>query len=197
MRTKIKLFEFLKAPVYMDLSFLIILFFFDLYVFFALFSSILIHEIAHAWVANNKGYKVYGIDIGLLAGSAYIQANINERDSISITFAGPLSNILLSLLSFIFLLFFNSKFLDWFFIINSLLFIFNILPIYPMDGGHILRNILMLNMNRKVGKEIANKVSLITSIIIMGVSLYLGFIILSLFSAYFIYTSYNELKNGK
>lgn len=194
---KIELFKFLKAPVRLDIFFLAIFLFLDIKMSIALFLSILIHEMAHAWVADNKGYKVYGIDIGLLVGSASIQANINQRDSIPITFAGPLSNILLALLSFFILLFFDSQFLYSFFIINILLFIFNILPIYPMDGGVIIRDILMLNMNRRVGKRIADKVSLITSIIVLGISLYLGFIILSLFSVYFIYTSYNELKNGK
>ena len=195
---KIELFKFLKAPVRLDVFFLVVFLFLDIKMAISLFLSILVHEMAHAWVANSKGYKVYGIDIGLLIGSASIQANINQRDSIPITFAGPLSNILLALLSFIISLFYDSNnFLYSFFIINILLFIFNILPIYPMDGGVILRDILMLNMNRRVGKRIADKVSLVTSIIVLVVSLYLGFIILSLFSAYFIYTSYNELKNGK
>ena len=194
---KIELFKFLKAPVRLDIFFLVIFLFLDIKMSISLFLSILVHEMAHAWVANKKGYKVYGIDIGLLVGSASIQANINQRDSIPITFAGPLSNILLTLLSFILLLFFDSQLLDSFLIINILLFTFNILPIYPMDGGVILRDILMLNMNRRVGKRIAGKVSLVTSIIVLVVSLYLEFFILSLFAIYFIYTSYKELNEKK
>lgn len=191
---KIKLFNFLKAPVYLDIFFLITFAFLEINMVIALFLSILVHEMAHAWVADKKGYKVYGIEIGLLAGFASIQANVNQRDSLPITFAGPLSNILISIISFLSLLFFDSVFLDNLLIINILLFIFNILPIYPMDGGIIFRDILMLSMNRRIGKKIANKVSLITSIILSIISLYFGFIIMSLLSIYFIYTSYNELK---
>lgn len=194
---KIELFKFLGAPVSLDVFFLIVFVFLDIKVGIALFISILIHEMAHAWMANKKGYSVYGVEVGLFKGSAYLQPT-NQRDSIPITFAGPLSNLLLAILSTLLLLLIGkNSFLYHLSVINILLFIFNMLPIYPMDGGYIVRDLLMLKMNRMRGKLISIKISLITSILLFIFSIYLNYIIMMLFSIYFIYTSYKSLKNER
>jgi Zn-dependent protease len=194
---KLELFKFLGAPVSLDVFFLIVFVFLDIKMAIALFISILIHEMAHAWMANKKGYAVYGIEISLFKGSAYMQPP-NQRDSIPITFAGPLSNLLLFIISALCILLIGENyFLYSFSFINLFLFIFNMLPIYPMDGGHLVRDILMLNMNRKKGKLISIKISLITSILLFIFSIYFQFIIMILFSIYFIYTSYKSLKDER
>jgi stage IV sporulation protein FB len=194
---KLELFKFLGAPVSLDVFFLAVFVFLDIKAVIAFFISILIHEMAHAWMADRKGYAVYGIEISLFKGSAYMQPP-NQRDSIPITFAGPLSNLILFLISILtFYLISDNYLLYLFSIINLFLFIFNMLPIYPMDGGHLVRDILMLNMNRKKGKLLSIKISLITSILLFLFSIYFQFIIIILISIYFIYTSYKSLKNER
>jgi stage IV sporulation protein FB len=193
---KLELFKYLGAPVSLDVFFLLVFVLLDIKLAIALFISVLLHEMAHAWMSNKKGYKVYGIEVGLLKGAAYLQPS-NQRDSIWITFAGPLSNLLLSVLTFILIVFYKNDFLYALFTVNLLLFAFNMLPIYPMDGGHIVRDLLMLNMDRRSGKILSIKISLVTSILLLVFSIYFGFIVMMVFSAYFIYLSYKSLENER
>jgi len=192
---KLDLFKFLGAPVKLDLFFFALFIFLQVEAVIAVFISILIHEMAHAWIARRKGYNVYGIEIGLFQGSAAIDSNMHQRDSIPITFAGPLSNLLLYSLSMSLIFIFGDiYFLNILSLINIILFIFNMLPIFPMDGGIILRDILMLKIDRRKGARISAWISMTTSVMLFIFSLIFGFIIMSLFSIYFIYSSYKILK---
>lgn len=64
--------------------------------------------------------------------------------SILVAAAGPVSNLLLAILSLLLLRFgvfsggFLTAFVDFFVYINVLLFVFNLIPVPPLDGSHIL-----------------------------------------------------------
>jgi Zn-dependent protease len=150
---------------------------------------------AHAYIANRKGYNVYGIHIGLFNGVAAIDTNIHERDSIPILAVGPLSNFLLYLISMLLNIQFQNQFLSDMMNVNLFLFIFNILPIYPMDGGHILRDFLFRKINRSNANYLSSGISFIFSIIILSYSLYNDYIFISLLSLFFIYQSIKGLIN--
>jgi len=194
MNTKIKLFNFLGSPVNLNLLFLIIFLFFPVSVSVSIFISVLIHEMAHAFVASKKGYQVYGIEIGLFSGSASMDANIHEKDSIPIIAAGPISNLILYLLSLIISFSIDSQFINDFMTINLFLFIFNILPIYPMDGGQITKDFLVRKMDRRKANRIAAKISLIFSILLITYSIMNGFLIMVIFGLMFVYYSLKNLK---
>lgn len=195
MNKSFKLFNFQGSPVSISIWFLLLFFFLSFGQVFIVFLSILIHEMSHAFVANKKGYDVYGINIDLFSGSANISNNMHERDSIYITAAGPISNLLLCLLSYTIGLFFTNSLVEYSTFINGILFLFNILPIYPMDGGRIFRDALVLKMrNRSSAFSISNWTSLTTSILLFITScIYLN-IFLIIFSLYFTYLSLKELK---
>jgi hypothetical protein len=63
MKTNIKLFNFLGSSVNLDIFLLFIFLIFPITMSLSIFISVLIHEMAHAFIANKKGYYVYGINI--------------------------------------------------------------------------------------------------------------------------------------
>lgn len=192
---KFKLFNFVGAPVELNIFFLVLFAITTPQIAIAVFFSVLLHEMAHAWVANKKGYKVYGIEIGLFSGSAAIDININEKDSIPIIAAGPISNLLIFIVAFGLNYLYSNDFLFSLTWINLLLFIFNSLPIYPMDGGHIINDLLVRKLrNRRKAINIASTISLVTSVALSFICLIFGFYIMFIFSLYFIYIACKKLN---
>ena len=197
MDKQFKLFDFQGTPVTVSIWFLLLLPLtgFNINLFISAFIAILVHEMAHAFVANRYNYRVYGINVGLFAGSASIDSNMAQRDSIPITAAGPISNLLLFAIATLAQYFVVNDFITMFASINLILFIFNILPIYPMDGGHILKDFLMLNMrDRWKGARIAAIVSLITASLLLLYCIVSGNFIMCIFSGLFIYYALKELE---
>ncbi len=189
MTTDIKLFTFRGVPVTLSLWFFLLLPLvgFNFNVFISAFIAILIHEMAHTFMAQHLGYGAYGISIGLFAGQAQVDSNMHTRDNIKVVAAGPLSNLILAFIG-VFLGF------ETFFAVNFFLFIFNILPIYPMDGGHICKDLLMLNMrNRRKAFELAMNISLVTSVFLLIFGMLSGGIMISIFACIFGYYALKEL----
>lgn len=189
MKTDYELFRVNGIPVSISLWFLLLLPMvdFSLTIFASVFIAVLIHELGHALTAKHLGYRTYGINIGLFFGSASVDSNIHTRDNMKVVAAGPLSNLLLVIIGSI-------LGLDTFVEINIFLFIFNILPIYPMDGGHLFKDFLMLNMNnRRKAFQISMKVSLVTSILVVLYSLLCAQPIMSIFGLIFCYYALKEL----
>jgi len=187
------------APVNLNLLLLIIFAVTPIPVAVSIFIAILLHEMAHAYVATKKGYRVHGIEIGLFSGSASIDSNMHERDAIPITAAGPLINLILYFIGFIISFVYTNQFINAFMMVNMFLFIFNILPIYPMDGGRMLRDFLSVK-SRKLGISrgqsftISAKVSLVTSVLLIAFSVISGFLFMAIFGAYFGYLALKDLK---
>jgi Zn-dependent protease len=134
--------------------------------------SIVLHEFGHAFTARYLRYDVDSIIITPLSGAAIIKnLSGNLLHELIVVFAGPLVNFTIyTLVGIYFLLFsdysnqFQNVFLyqqkilffDDFSIflfevmrINGFLFLLNLLPILPIDGGRILRSILMFFTNKK------------------------------------------------
>ena len=197
MDKQFKLFNFQGTPVTVSIWFLLLLPLtgFNINLFISAFIAILVHEMAHAFVANRYNYRVYGINVGLFAGSASIDSNMAQRDSIPITAAGPISNLLLFAIATFAQYFVVNDFITMFASINLIFFIFNILPIYPMDGGHILKDFLMLNMrDRWKGARIAAIVSLITASLLLIYCIMIVNLIMCIFSGLFVYYALKELE---
>lgn len=197
MKLELKMFTFQGSPVYLKLWFLLLFAWVSPSIVVAIFLSVLVHELAHAGVANRLGYNVRQIYIDLFYGAAEIDLDhCPERDSIQIVAAGPISNLLLAIISFGLYVGTGIPFLAEMVVVNIILFIFNILPIYPMDGGRILRSFLMMKMpsNRRLAKQISDWTSLTFSITLLAYCIYTSNLMLGIFSLLFIYFALKELK---
>lgn len=125
--------------------------------------SVLLHEIAHLIAAILIGLLPshiilfpFGVNLKLKNSLVYSLA-----DEILLYLSGPFVNIFLALLSIPFMSY--SRFWSVFYYNNIGLFIFNLLPILPMDGGVIIKKIL----SRKIGSRNAEKILKVVSTILI------------------------------
>jgi hypothetical protein len=197
MKQSFKLFNFQGAPVSVSIWFFLLFLMLPPIAVCAVFVSVLIHELGHAWMANRKGYNVYGVNIDMLSGAASIDANMHERDSIPITAAGPISTLILCLLGYFLEPYCPVEpihaFVQYMYNVNLFLFIFNILPIYPMDGGQIVRSYANLSKDRYKNRRKASWLSLLFSGLLLVYGLYTLNLFMILFAGYFGYLALKEL----
>lgn len=107
---------------------------------------VIFHEFGHALAAKKLGYDCKSITMYCLGGIAMVQVPSDKpKDEFLITLAGPAVNFVFALLSLPFAIFFQNTFgliFTFIFVINFMLFAFNLLPMFPMDGGRLLRSLL-------------------------------------------------------
>ena len=123
--------------------------------YLALFLIVLLHEYGHALACRQMGGTANQIVLWPLGGVAYVDPPPRPGATLWSIAAGPLVNV--ALLPVLYGLGVLSRsaampdvhgFLRAIFYINLTLLIFNILPIYPLDGGQILRSLLWFVMGR-------------------------------------------------
>jgi len=127
--------------------------------YLALFLIVMLHEFGHSLACRQVGGQANQIVLWPLGGVAYVDPPQRPGATLWSIAAGPLVNVVLfPVLWGIVLL---SRSLGWaqampdlyrlvgtVWIINEWLLIFNILPIYPLDGGQILRSLLWFVLGR-------------------------------------------------
>ncbi|MEA1944649.1 MAG: site-2 protease family protein [Euryarchaeota archaeon] len=116
-----------------------------------LFSCVLLHELGHSWVARRYGIGIRSITLILLGGIAAMEEVPRDpRAELRISIAGPLVSLAIGVISYLVYLLFHSiaqtpgllhiTHLVWSLAyINLILFAFNLIPAFPMDGGRMLR----------------------------------------------------------
>ena len=118
---------------------------------------------------------------------SYGYRKLVETKKILIAFAGPLTNILISIITLFIHIDENLK--RTIIYSNILVAFFNLIPIYPLDGGRILKGFIKLKYkNNMVADLVVNKISNILAIALTAISsiliLYLKNISIFLFIVY-------------
>jgi Zn-dependent protease len=125
----------------------------------ALFVLVLLHEFGHALACRQVGGQANQIVLWPLGGVAYVSPPPRPGATLWSIAAGPLVNAVLCVpLTWLRVL---SQSLDWaetmpntygllraVWLINLALLVFNLLPVYPLDGGQILRSLLWYGLGR-------------------------------------------------
>lgn len=89
-----------------------------------------------------------------------------ELKKVLIAVAGPLTNVIIILIVWLFNLPIKDITKEILIYANILIIAFNMLPIYPLDGGRIVRGILYIVKGREFSEEVTNKVANIGAIIL-------------------------------
>lgn len=118
----------------------------------ALLACLVFHEYGHIRAMQYFGMKTKGIYlIPFLGGLALSDEKINTRwQDVVISIMGPTFGLLMSLLCLVAYWLTGEIFFAGLATFNALLNLFNLLPILPLDGGHILKSI-SFSMNSVAG----------------------------------------------
>lgn len=150
--------------------------------YLALFLIVMLHEFGHALACRQVGGTANQIVLWPLGGVAYVDPPPRPGATLWSIAAGPLVNVVLAPVLFVIVILGRS--LGWaqampdlYKLVRALLYIdvgllvFNMLPIYPLDGGQIVRSLLWFVFGR------ARSLIVATILGFLGVA---GFIILAL-----------------
>ena len=172
--------------------------------------SILLHELGHSLVAMAFGCRVRDITLMMMGGCASMLSMPRKAwQEFLMAFAGPLVSLILAIAGFVFAgvhfdgngdLVYKPGLINEFAlyqvgVLNLILFIFNLLPAFPMDGGRILRAFLQQFFMTKVKATwIASRIGRFVAILMalsvvysMIANQFEGFMIIRLLIAYSIY----------
>ncbi|WP_292731878.1 CBS domain-containing protein [Methanoculleus sp.] len=117
-----------------------------------LFLGVFIHEMAHSLIAKAKGIKIHSITLLILGGVSQMEETMPDpKVELPMALAGPLTSLAVGLISGALVYVFAAVVADpgvagvlvftfgYLGLLNILLFGFNLLPAFPMDGGRVLR----------------------------------------------------------
>ena len=114
-----------------------------------LFGCVLVHELAHALVAQASGLTVRNITLFIFGGVAHVEEDMKRPGvEFRVAIAGPIASFLLAGVAFLLVLPLRGSgasaeaALDYLAVANFLLGAFNLLPGFPLDGGRVLRSII-------------------------------------------------------
>ncbi len=150
---------------------------FNIALVFAVFCCVVLHELGHALTAKRFGIGTKSITLLPIGGIASLDKIPEDpKQEFLVAIAGPLVNIIIAIFLYFlipiqdftnknlgealeYLSNFSLKnFLLYLFIVNVAMFVFNLIPAFPMDGGRVFRALLALKINRVKATQIAANV---------------------------------------
>ena len=143
-----------------------------------LFVGVFIHEMAHSLIAKTRGIKIHSITLLILGGVSQMEETMPDpKVELPMALAGPLTSLAIGLISAALVYVFDAAVGDpavagvlvfvfgYLSLLNILLFGFNLLPAFPMDGGRVLRAWLARRMPLSRATRIAADVGKVFAVL--------------------------------
>jgi Zn-dependent protease len=190
MNARLELGRIAGIPIYLDMMFLLVMFVFShryfttgdsqmmsvgLLIIAGIIGSILLHELGHAFAARMFKTGVSEIELTGLGGVARFSSSLPRAvlPRVIIYLAGPAANLVLwlGLAELVPVAVVNGKpivasVLAQLAGINFFLLIFNLLPAYPLDGGHTLDAILGKLISPLWGQRITGALGCVVALVL-------------------------------
>ena len=176
--------------------------------YLALFLIVMLHEFGHALACRQVGGRANRIVLWPLGGVAYVDPPPRPGATLWSIAAGPLVNV--ALIPILGLIAFLShaelwteaganfgQLLPTIFWINIGLLAFNVLPIYPLDGGQILRSLLWFMIGRARSLMVATILGLIGVAAFIGLALLRGSIWYGAIAVFMLMNCWGDLKQAQ
>lgn len=178
----------------------------------SIFFSVLLHEYGHALTAKKYHINTQDIIISPIGGVARLERFPEKPlEEFIITLAGPLVNVAIA--AFLALILFTLgsgellptsedfseinnpvEFMRFACMTNIALFIFNLIPAFPMDGGRILRSLSSMVFDRNRSTKIAAIVGRVIAVSFIGFGIYFGSATLPLIGVFIFMSAGKELQ---
>jgi Zn-dependent protease len=179
----------------------------NIFEYLALFVIVLLHEFGHALACKSVGGKADRIVLWPLGGVAYVQPPLRPGAMLWSIVAGPLVNVGLIPVTIAISVAARSLapsvpqdllvFCRHITYINIGLLVFNILPIYPLDGGKILWALLWFVFGMGRSLMIASVIGLFGAAGLGILALYLGDALLIFIALWAAFLAFNGFKNAR
>ncbi len=176
--------------------------------YLALFAIVLLHEFGHALACRQTGGNADHIVLWPLGGVAYVDPPQRPGATLWSLAAGPLVNV--ALLPVLFIAVASAHTAGWATAMPNLyvllrtveyinigLLFFNMLPIYPLDGGQILRSLLWFGMGRAKSMMVAVVVGFIGVAGLIGVALWWRQAWFGILSAFILLNCWSGLQHAQ
>jgi len=150
----------------------------------ALFGFVVLHEYGHALMARSFGITTRDVTLYPIGGVARLE-RMSEKpwEEFWIAIAGPMVNFVLAgALAFVMFLGplvqpealhgLAGELVLYLFGMNIVLFLFNLLPAFPMDGGRVLRALLAVPLGRLTATRVAVYVSVAMAVLMGAVGVW-------------------------
>lgn len=162
---------------------------------FLFFVSLVLHELGHALVARREGIAISGIDLWFFGGVAKLSRDSQSPgEEFRVAAAGPAVTLAIFGLCYGLGALVQSggaldvarlagdaeasptyALLGFLATINAMLFIFNLIPAFPLDGGRIARAIVWkITGNRNTATRVAGRIGEGFAYIMIGIGIFLA-----------------------
>jgi Zn-dependent protease len=153
--------------------------------YLSLFAIVTLHEFGHSLACRQVGGTAHHIVLWPLGGVAYVSPPQRPGATLWSLAAGPLVNV--ALVPVLVGLGWMSGLLGWreahpdlvnllqaVLAVNLVILVFNLLPVYPLDGGQILRSLLWFGLGRARSLMVATAVGFLGVLGIAALAVALG-----------------------
>lgn len=165
----------------------------------AIFGCVLLHELGHAFAAQQFGIGTRDITLLPIGGVAALERIPQiPLQELWIAAAGPLVNVVIALIIFAIQIMSgpgNSTaylFFSQLMIANVALVLFNLIPAFPMDGGRILRSLLALKLRYVTATVIATRIGQFCAVSLGLIGLYSGQMLMLLVALFVYFAARSE-----
>ena len=161
---------------------------------------VLLHEFGHIIMAQYLGVATGDITLYPIGGIAKVTIPRSAKKEMLIVFAGPAVNLVLALVFFVLLFLLPElptvlSFLSFCCISNIVLFVFNLLPIFPTDGGRLLRAALFFFVKDYYKSTLVSvRIGQILEVSMAVLGLYFGYFMISFIAVFLFMAAEAELN---
>ena len=175
--------------------------------YLSLFVIVLMHEFGHSLACRSVGGQANQIVLWPLGGVAYVAPPARPGATLWSIAAGPLVNVVL--LPILTALVWLSSSQDWadtlpnlhgylkmVWLINAVLLGFNLLPIYPLDGGQILRSLLWFVVGQAKSLLVASIIGFVGVAAMVGLAVFAQSIWIGIMAGFILLNCWGGLKQA-